>query len=131
MSEGWRTLNEQLLGSPGIKYYKSIAWLTTADYWQDAPGRQFMNVNLDVAHRGVRIERIVILRDHLWHADELLPSTKILPWISEPHNHGLWIMVVRESELTREADWPDHTNRAFVTSWPRHCGRSLVTPEPA
>jgi hypothetical protein len=104
LTESWRTVYEQLLRSPGIRKYRSVAWVKTADYWEDPPGRQSMQVNFEAAHRGVHIERIVILPHVLWPQEQLLPSPAILPWIEEQHNHGLWIMLVREAELTREPD---------------------------
>lgn len=65
-TEAWRTLYEQLLRSPDIKKYCSVAWVKTKDYWQDQPGRQSMSVNFEACHRGTLIERIIILRDSLW-----------------------------------------------------------------
>jgi hypothetical protein len=104
LTESWRTVYEQLLRSPDIRKYRSVAWVKTADYWQDPPGRQSMQVNFEAAHRGVHIERIVVLPHALWPQEQLLPSPNILPWIEEQHNHGLRIRLVRESELAREPD---------------------------
>ena len=58
----WRTVYEQLLESPGLTLYQSVAWVKTRDYWQAAPGRQSMRLNFDLVQRGLRIERILILR---------------------------------------------------------------------
>jgi hypothetical protein len=104
LTESWRTVYEQLLRSPDIRKYCSVAWVRTADYWQDPPGRQSIQVNYEAAHRGTHIERIVVLHAGLWPQGQLLPSPEVLPWIEEQHNHGLWIMLVREAELTREPD---------------------------
>lgn len=104
LTEEWRTVYEQLLSSPDIRQYCSVAWVQTAEYWQDEPGRQSMRVNFEAAHRGVLVERIIILRDDLWPREQLLPSTAILPWIEEQHNHGLWIALSRESDIRREPD---------------------------
>src|SRR5262249_15179826 len=90
-TEAWRTVYEQLLQSPDLTKYCSVAWVKTKDYWQDRPGRQSMAVNFAAAHRGTLIERIIILRDDLWPRSELLPSPDIRPWIDEQHGHGLWI----------------------------------------
>jgi hypothetical protein len=103
-TEAWRTVYEQLLQSPDIKKYRSVAWVKTRDYWQDQPGRQSMAANFDAAHRGTLIERIIILRDDLWNRGELLPSADIRPWIEEQHSHGLWITLVRESDIASEPD---------------------------
>lgn len=104
LTEGWRTVYERLLRSPGLKSYRSVCWVRTPDYWQDAPGRQSMRVNYEAANAGVLIERVVILRDDLWPAGSLLPGPGTLPWIEDQNNHGLWLLLVRESDLAREPD---------------------------
>lgn len=103
-TEAWRTVYERLLGSSDVREYRSIAWVRSRDYWQDAPGRQSMAANLQAAHRGVLIERILILKDSLWPDGAPLPTDTILPWIQEQHNHGLWITLVREEDLASEPD---------------------------
>src|SRR3954464_8423029 len=80
-TETWRTVYEQLLQSPGLGTYRSVAWVKARDYWQDAPGRQSMRLNLTLARKGLRIERIVILRDGLWPEGSKLPLPAIRPWI--------------------------------------------------
>src|SRR5947209_4887895 len=102
--EGWRAVYERILGSPDLKRYRSAAWVRSSEYWQDAPGRQSMRVNFDAAARGVLIERVVILPDALWPKEAVLPAEAIRPWVEEQHNHGLWIMLARESEVAREPD---------------------------
>ncbi|HYT87564.1 MAG TPA: hypothetical protein VEL76_02490, partial [Gemmataceae bacterium] len=102
-TETWRTVYEQLLES-GLSLYQSVAWVKTKDYWQDRPGWQSMRLNFDLLRRGLRIERIVILRGHLWPAGERLPAPEIRPWIQEQHDHGIWVMLVRESDIAGEPD---------------------------
>jgi hypothetical protein len=104
LTESWRTVYEELLKSPDIREYRSVAWVKTADYWQDAPGRQSMEENFEAVHRGVLIERVIILPENLWPEDHLLPTAQILPWIENQHNHGLWVTLVRERDLAREPD---------------------------
>lgn len=104
LTESWRTVYEQILRSHDIRKYRSVAWVQTAEYWRDPPGRQSMQVNFEAAHRGVLVERVVILADRLWPRGQTVPSADVLPWIEEQHNHGLWITLVRESELAREPD---------------------------
>lgn len=104
LTESWRTVYEQLLRSPDLRKYRSIAWVKTADYWQDPPGRQSMEINFEAVDRGVHIERLIILPDSLWPRGRLLPSEAILPWIEQQHNHSLWVMLARESDLAREPD---------------------------
>jgi len=56
LTEGWRTLYERLLKTPGLREYRSVAWVRSADYWQDVPGRQSMRVNFEAAEDGLLIE---------------------------------------------------------------------------
>jgi hypothetical protein len=63
-----------------------------------------MRLNFDLVRRGLRIERIVILRDHLWPTGDRMPSPEIRPWIQEQHDHGIWLLLVRESEIAGEPD---------------------------
>jgi hypothetical protein len=101
-TETWRTVYERLLESTGLGEYRSAAWVKTKDYWQDPPGRQSMRRNFDLVQRGLRIERIVILRGDLWPADEPLPSPEIRPWIAEQHDRGIWVSLVRESQAAAD-----------------------------
>ncbi len=115
-TETWRTVYEKLLKSADLREYRSVAWVRAKGYWQDQPGRQSMAANFEAAHRGVLIERVVILRDDLWPKSDVLPTDDIRPWIEEQHNHGLWIALVRESDLESEpgvlADVGLYGNRA-------------------
>lgn len=74
VTEGWRTVYEQLLTDPNVRQYRSVAWVRSPGYWQDEPGRRSMQVNFDAVHRGVLIERISILSQELWPAAQVLPS---------------------------------------------------------
>jgi len=101
-TEGWRTVYEKLLQSSDLKEYRSVAWVRSKDYWQDAPGRQSMEANFTAMNRGVRIERILILRDDVWPKDALLPVGDIHTWIENQHNNGVWVVLARESDLIAE-----------------------------
>jgi hypothetical protein len=105
-NDSWRTVYEWLPRSPDLREYQSVAWVRTPDYWQDLPGRQSLRANFEAAHRGVLVERIVILRDDLWPEGQALPGAAVLPWVEEQHNHGLWVLVVHESEVAGEPDLP-------------------------
>lgn len=115
-TETWRTVYDKLLKSADLREYRSVAWVRAKGYWQDQPGRQSMAANFEAAHRGVLIERVVILRDDLWPKSDLLPTDDIRPWIEEQHNNGLWVALVRESDLESEpgvlADVGLYGNRA-------------------
>jgi hypothetical protein len=103
-TESWRTVYEKLLKSPDIIKYQSVAWIRTKEYWQDTPGRQSMQANFEAVRRGLLIERTIILREELWPVDQSLPDTAIRPWIEEQHNQGMWVTLVRESQLAVEPD---------------------------
>jgi hypothetical protein len=103
-TETWRTVYEKLLLGAEITEYQSVAWVRTKEYWQDAPGRQSMEVNFEAVRRGVLIERTVILRDDLWAEGHSVPTGLIGAWIEAQHNHGFWICLVRESQLAGEPD---------------------------
>jgi hypothetical protein len=103
-TEAWGTVYERLLQSPGIIYYRSVAWVKEAGYWQDPPGRQRLRLNFDLVQRGLRIDRIHILRGELWPDGSPLPAPAILPWLREQYDKGIGVSVVRESDLRSEPD---------------------------
>lgn len=103
-TEGWRTAYERLLLSPGLDEYWSVAWLKTADYWQDPPGQRSMAANIEAINQGVGIERIVILGWNLWPPECSLPVAKTCRWLDDQHFRGLNVLLVRESDLVNEPD---------------------------
>lgn len=104
-TETWRIVYEQLLRSPGLHLYRSVAWVQNESYWQDEPGRQSMQLNLEL-HRAerVNIERIVIIADNLWPRGEEFPCEQIRQWVHEQHSCAIWIKLVRESALKNERE---------------------------
>lgn len=103
-TETWRAVYERLLAAGAIREYRSVAWVRSPDYWRDAPGRQSLRANFDAAHRGVLVERIAILPDALWPDDRSLPAEVVRLWLQEQHDHGLHLVLVRESALDGEPD---------------------------
>lgn len=103
-TESWRMAYDRLLRSPGLGEYLSVAWVKSADYWRDAPGQQSLRLNYEVAARGLRIERFIILRESLWPPSERWPVCDVLKWIDEQHQHGIVISLARESALLAEPD---------------------------
>lgn len=103
-TETWRTVYEKILASPDVMEYQSVAWVRSADYWQDPPGRRGLQANFEAMRRGVSVERIAILADELWPIDEIIPGGIIGQWIEAQHNHGLWICLIRESQLASEPE---------------------------
>ena len=81
-----------------------MAWVKTADYWQDRPGQQSIRLNYDLLDRGVGIERIVILGWNLWLPEIHLPGNSIRRWLEEQHYRGISLALVRESDLVNEPD---------------------------
>lgn len=103
-TETWRAVYEQLLAGGSVREYRSVAWVRSPNYWQDAPGRQSMRANFEAVHRRVLIERIAILPDADWPTDTELPADPIRSWLQEQHDHGLHLVLVRESALRGEPD---------------------------
>lgn len=103
-TEAWRTIYDQFLRSPDITKYWSVAWVKSAEYWQDQPGKQSLDANFEAVRRGVMIHRLVIISDCLWPDSSSLPDEPIRTWLDEQHNQGIWIGLVRESEVAHESD---------------------------
>lgn len=103
-TEVWRTIYDQFLRSPDITKYWSVAWVKSPEYWQDQPGRQSLDANFAAVRRGVMIHRLVIIADSLWPDASPFPTEPIRAWLDEQHNQGIWIGLVRESEVAHESD---------------------------
>lgn len=104
-TERWRVVYEELLRSPGLHLYRSVAFIESERYWQEGPGQQSTRLNLELQDtRTVRIERTAIIADHLWPELSLFPCEPIHSWLEEQHRHGIWLRLVRESQLASEAD---------------------------
>lgn len=115
-TEAWRTVYERLLTSPDIRAYRSVAWVRVPGYWQDPPGRQSMRANYDAVRRGALVERVIVVHDDLWPSGIPLPAGDVLAWVEEQHRHGVWVTLVRESQLAGEPDllldWGVYGDRA-------------------
>ncbi len=126
-TETWRIEYERMLRSRGLFLYRSVAWVRNADYWQDEPGRKSMAVNFELQGQGIlTIERIAILSDAVWPAENSLPIEPIRNWLFDQHSHGIWIKLVRESSLQQEpallADIGIYGSRALGTQeLDEHC----------
>ncbi|REJ87819.1 MAG: hypothetical protein DWQ34_24560 [Planctomycetota bacterium] len=104
-TESWRVVYEELLRSPGLHLYRSVAYIESAHYWQDGPGQQSTQLNFELHDAGViRIERIAIVADHLWPADALFPVDPLHSWLDQHHRHGIGLKLVRESGLEGDTD---------------------------
>ncbi|MEM8736852.1 MAG: hypothetical protein AAGG44_21660 [Planctomycetota bacterium] len=104
-TETWRLVYDQLLRSPGLIHYRSVSWIRTTEYWQDEPGRQSLKANLELHESGqLNVERIAILADSLWPCDEQMPTERVRQWFHEQHTRGIWLKLVRESQLDSEPE---------------------------
>ena len=103
-TEAWRTVYDQIIRSPGIAYYHSVAWLRSEDYWQDTPGQRSIQTNYERLQQGLVIERIFILCDFFWPPSAPLPADDIRRWIDDQYRQGMQIGLVRESAIAAEAD---------------------------
>lgn len=104
-TETWRLVYEQLLRSAGLYLYRSVAWVKTADYWQDEPGRKSLAVNFELCgQEQLTIERIAILADELWPVGSDWPVEPIRSWLTEQHRRGICLKIVRASALDSEPE---------------------------
>lgn len=104
-TETWRLVYERLLRSPGLYLYRSVAWIQSAAYWQDEPGRKSMAVNFELQYSGqVTIERIAIIADELWPPGDVWPVETLRQWIQEQHTRGIKISFVRASAIVAEPE---------------------------
>ncbi len=129
-TECWRVVYEELLRSPGLHLYRSVSFIESQDYWQDAPGRQSTQLNLELhKQQVVTIERIAIIADHLWPQDSLFPVSPIHSWLDIQHRHGIWLKLVRESALQNDpeliADIGIYGNRAVGKQVADPSGRTI------
>jgi hypothetical protein len=103
-TEAWRLVYEQLLLHGDLKFYRSVAWLRSEEYWQDVPGRQSMMTNYQALERGLRIQRLLILPESMLSEEALQPIRKIEDWILEQVAHGVELRWVREKDLVGESN---------------------------
>lgn len=103
-TETWRAAYEKVLSDPGVTEYLSVSWVKSEDYWQDLPGQQSMRLNYDLIGRGMRIERILIIGWNLWPPRVRAPLPQVREWIEEQHYRGIWVALVRESDLLNEQE---------------------------
>ena len=104
-TETWRIIYEQLLRSPGLYLYRSVAWVKNGHYWQDEPSRKSMAVNFELCeNEQLAIERVVIIADDLWPSSSNEPNAPVRGWLQQQARHGLAVRVVRQSLLRLEPD---------------------------
>lgn len=103
-AQAWQTIYDQFLRSPDITKHWSVAWVRSADYWQDEAGQQSIAANFAAVRRGMMIHRLVIIADQLWPKSAHLPHEPIRQWAEDQHNQGMWLGLIRESTVVHESD---------------------------
>lgn len=103
-AQAWQTIYDQFLRSPDITKHWSVAWVRSADYWQDEAGQQNIAANFAAVRRGMMIHRLVIIADQLWPKSAHLPNEPIRQWAEDQHNQGMWLGLIRESTVVHESD---------------------------
>ena len=84
-TESWRLVYEQLLRSKVVYLYRSVAWVRDGEYWQDEPGQKNLQLSFDlVADQQLSMERIIIIAEMLWPANDAKPVASVLKWIQAP-----------------------------------------------
>lgn len=129
-TESWRVAYEEVLRSPGLHTYLSVAHVESQHYWQDGPGQSSTRLNLELHDAGqITVERTVIVAGHLWPEDQLLPLEPVLTWIDEQHRYGIWLRLVRETALSSEpeliSDFGIYGNRAVGMQQLDAAGRTI------
>ncbi len=128
-TEAWRRAYEQLLRSRGLYSYRSVAYACTPNYWQDEPGRQSMQVNLELASSGLAIQRIVIVPEAYWPQGERFPVEPLGKWLDQQVRGGIEISIVAGSLLSGDldlmADFGLYGNRAVGFQRLDEQGRTL------
>ncbi|MBX7166863.1 MAG: hypothetical protein K1X74_11085 [Pirellulales bacterium] len=103
-TETWRSAYAELLRSPDVTEYLSVAWVVNEAYWRDLPGEHSLRTNFEALDRGVSVERICILGWSLWPPELSVPLRDVLNWINDQHYRGIAISLVREIDLVAEPD---------------------------
>src|SRR5262249_1619927 len=122
------TVYDRLLASPEVTHYRSVAWVRTRDYWQDAPARQSLRANYLFVAQGATAERIVIVADGLWADEGREPVGPGRAWVVGQVLRGIRVPLVRESALEGErgllADFGVYGDRAVGSQLVGAAGRT-------
>lgn len=103
-TETWRTAYEEILDRVPAKRYLSVALIQTDEYWQSEPGRRSIEFNLQLVQHGFYVARIFILDEFFWPPLSKTPDREIFNWISQQHDGGLDVFLVRHSEIHDEQE---------------------------
>ena len=104
-TESWRLVYEQLLRSKVVYLYRSVAWVRDGEYWQDEPGQKNLQLSFNlVANQQLSMERIIIISDVLWPANDVKPVGSVVKWIQAHRQHNIPINIIRETALVNDQD---------------------------
>ena len=96
-AQAWQTIYDQFLRSPDITKHWSVAWVRSADYWQDEAGQQSIAANFAAVRRGLMIHRLVIIADPTLRASIHYPVMLAAP-IKVPTEVGLALIALRPTD---------------------------------
>ena len=100
----WQTIYEQFLRNVDITKFWSVAWVKTSDYGQDPLSQLRLQIDFDAVRRRVMLHRVVIVADQLWPLSDLHPQESLRTWVECQHDHGIWVGLVRESQIAHVSD---------------------------
>jgi hypothetical protein len=104
-TESWYVAHDAILTIPGLKEYRAVIRVRTADCARDAALQESLRATFAAVRRGVLVERILVLSERFWPAEQLLPAGDILPWIDDQQTHGLRVILLRERDLPAEPEF--------------------------
>ena len=52
----------------------------------------------------MRIERVAIINDSLWPANDDRPQKEVFDWLADQYSNGIWTEIVRKSAIIDEPD---------------------------
>jgi hypothetical protein len=100
--ECWYVAHDAVLTIPDLREYRAVVRVGTTECAHDPAIQESLRATFAAAHRGVLVERILVLPDVFWPVGRLLPTDDIFPWIDEQQTHGLRVILLREGELPAE-----------------------------
>ncbi len=100
----WQTIYEQFLRSLEITKVWTVVRVSSVDYGQDPLSQQSLQIDSDAVRRRVMLHRVVIVADQLWPLSDLLPQEPLRTWVECQHDQGMWVGLVRESQIAHVSD---------------------------
>ncbi|WP_157469292.1 hypothetical protein [Gemmata sp. SH-PL17] len=95
----WYVAHDAVLTMPELKAYRSVSWVQSVASVHEPPLQESVRAIFAAAHRGVFVERILVLPELLWPAEQTLPVRAILPWLEDQQAQGFRVILVPERAL--------------------------------